>query len=69
MDQNASDQGWQQLQANIEKFLGQSLQSNGRRLEYKPRFTASLTEGSTEHLRMDEALHHFRKSTDSMGKK
>lgn len=70
MDQKASDQGWQQLQANIERFLGQSLQSDGRRLEYKPRFIASLSERSSEYPQNDAALHHFRKSaSDIMGKK
>jgi hypothetical protein len=60
MDQ-ASEQGWQQLQANIERFLGQSLQSEGRRLEYKPRFIASLQERSAGHPQNDEALNKFRK--------
>lgn len=57
----ASEQGWLQLQANIERFLGQSLQSEGQRLEYKPRFIASLPERSTSHPQPEEALHHFRK--------
>jgi hypothetical protein len=57
----ASEQGWQQIQTNIERFLGQSLQSEGRRLEYKPRFIASLPERSTGHPQNDEVLHSFRK--------
>ena len=61
MDQNTSDQGWQQLQANIEKFLGQSLQSDGRRLEYKPRFIAALPESSAGYPQNEKTLHHFRK--------
>lgn len=62
MDQRAADLGWKQLQANIERFLGQSLQSNGRRLEYKPRFIPSLPEGSSEHPPKDEAVRPIRKS-------
>jgi hypothetical protein len=59
--ENPSEQGWQQLQANLERFLGQSLQSEGRTLEYKPRFIASLPERSAGHPQHDEALHPFRK--------
>jgi hypothetical protein len=49
MDQRASDQGWQQLQANIERFLGQTLESDGRRVEYRPQFIASLSGISSGH--------------------
>ena len=48
MDQKTADQGWQELQANIEKFLGQSLQNDGRRLEYKPRFITTPSAKSTD---------------------
>jgi hypothetical protein len=47
MIQQSSDQGWQQLQANIEGFLGQALRNN-ERTEYKPRFTAQLQEMPSE---------------------
>jgi hypothetical protein len=59
MDQKASDQGWQQLQANIERFLGQSLQSDGRRIRYKPQFIVP-SEMSAEDPHGEEALHHPR---------
>lgn len=49
MDQKSSDQGWQQLQAHIEGFLGQALRNDMRSIEYKPRFTVSLLEMSAEY--------------------
>lgn len=61
MDQNASEQGWQQLQANIERFLGQSLQSDGRRLEYQPRFIKSLPDRAVEHPQKEDTLHLYRR--------
>ena len=48
MDQQTSDQGWQQLQANIEGFFSQTLTNNVPRVEYKPRFIA-LLEMTSEH--------------------
>jgi hypothetical protein len=59
MDQNATEQGWQQLQANIERFLGQSLQSDGRGFEYKPRFIKSPPERAADYAQQDEVAHHF----------
>ena len=44
MDQKASDQGWQQLQAHIEGFLGQALRNDIQSIEYKPRFIVPLLE-------------------------
>jgi hypothetical protein len=42
------NQEWQQLQANIENFLGQALTSDIHRLEYKPRFITQLLELPSE---------------------
>jgi hypothetical protein len=44
MDQKASDQGWRQLQAHIEGFLGQALKNDIQSIEYKPRFIVPLLE-------------------------
>jgi hypothetical protein len=49
MDQNAPDQGWQQLQAHIEGFLGQALRTDMQRIEYKPRFIVQLLDMPSEH--------------------
>lgn len=49
MDQNRSDQGWQQLQAHIEGFLGQALRTDTQSIEYKPRFTVRLLAMQSEH--------------------
>ena len=49
MDQNRSDQGWQQLQAHIEGFLGQALRTDTQRIEYKPRFIVRLLDMQSEH--------------------
>lgn len=51
MDQQNSDQGWQQLQANIENYFNQMLTNDVPRLEYKPRFIALLEMSSEHHLR------------------
>jgi hypothetical protein len=59
MDQSTPDQGWQQLQANIERFLGQSLQSDGRRVEYQPRFMVSQP-GGGDRSRTEPPLSHLR---------
>ena len=59
MDQKSSDLGWQQLQANIERFLGQSLQSDGRRIRYQPQFIVP-SEMSAEDPHEEEAPHHPR---------
>lgn len=48
MNQQTSDQGWLQLQTNIESFFSQTLISNLPSIEYKPRFIA-LLEMSSEH--------------------
>jgi hypothetical protein len=42
MDQKASDQGWHQLQAHIQEFLGQALRKDMQSIEYKPRFIPLL---------------------------
>lgn len=52
MDQQNSDQGWQQLQSNIENFFSRMLTSDTPRIEYKPRFIA-LLEMSAEHHQND----------------
>ena len=62
MDQKTADQGWQELQANIERFLGQSLQSDGRRFEYKPRFIATPSAKSTDDPQIGGTLPDSRKS-------
>jgi len=49
MDQKTPDQGWQQLQAHIEGFLGQALRIDMQRIEYKPRFIVQLLDMSTEN--------------------
>jgi hypothetical protein len=70
MDQRTSDQGWNQLQANIESFLEQSLQSDGRQLKYKPRFIATWPESLSGTHQTEGALPHSRGSASSnIGKK
>ena len=48
MNQQATDQGWQQLQAHIEGFGGQTLRNDVQRIEYKPRFIVQLLEMTSE---------------------
>ncbi|OGP66629.1 MAG: hypothetical protein A2031_09650 [Deltaproteobacteria bacterium RBG_19FT_COMBO_43_11] len=48
MNQQTSDQKWQQLQAHIEGFFSQALANDAHRIEYKPRFIAQLMEMSSE---------------------
>lgn len=54
MSQPISDQGWQQLQAHIEGFLGQALRSDVQRIEYKPRFIVHLLEMLPERPQADD---------------
>lgn len=49
MDPKILDQGWQQLQAHIEGFLGQALRNDIRSIEYKPRFIVPLLEMPSEY--------------------
>jgi hypothetical protein len=42
MNQQTSDQGWQQLQDHIENFFGQALRNDVQRIEYKPLFIVPL---------------------------
>lgn len=49
MDQQNSDQGWQQIQANIESFFNKNLTNNVQSIEYKPRFIALLEMSSENH--------------------
>jgi len=50
MNQQTSDQRWQQLQAHIEGFFGQALRNDVQRIEYKPLFIAqSLEMPSVRH--------------------
>jgi hypothetical protein len=48
MNQQKSDQGWQQLQSHIESFLGRALTNDVQKIEYKPRFIAQLLEMKSE---------------------
>jgi hypothetical protein len=52
MNEQTSDQGWQQLQAHIESFFSQTLTNDMQKIEYKPRFIA-LLEMTSEHLQND----------------
>jgi hypothetical protein len=52
MDQQLSDQGWQQLQATIENFFSKSIANDVLSIEYKPRFIA-LLEMTSEHQPSD----------------
>jgi len=52
MNQQKSDQGWLQLQSNIESFLSRTLANDVPQVEYKPRFIA-LLEMSSEHYQND----------------
>ena len=52
MDQQNSDQGWQQIQAHIESFFNRPPANDVPRIEYKPRFIA-LLEMSSEHHQSD----------------
>ena len=49
MNQQTSDQGWQQLQAHIEGFFGQALRNDLQRIEYKPRFMTQLLGMPSKH--------------------
>ena len=42
MNQQISDQEWQQLQDHIEGFWGQTLANAMQKIEYKPLFVAML---------------------------
>jgi hypothetical protein len=42
MDQDRMDQGWQQLQARIERMLAPSLTADLQNIEYKPRQATPL---------------------------
>jgi hypothetical protein len=53
MNQQESDQIWQQLQFNIENFFGQTLASDVQKIEYKPQFIA-LLEMPFEHSQNDQ---------------
>jgi hypothetical protein len=50
MVNNTYDKGWEQLQAHIERFLGQTLRNDVRAIEYKPRFNPQLLESSSNRL-------------------
>jgi hypothetical protein len=70
MDQKAADRGWQELQANIERFLGQSLQSDARRFAYKPRFIATLSAMPDDYPQIKDGLPDSLTSATAMaGKK
>jgi hypothetical protein len=65
MNQKTSDQGWQQLQAHIEGFLGQSLRNNVQRIEYKPLFITRLLEMPSE--RHQHELQGMQATGDKSG--
>ena len=44
MTQQTWDKGWQQLQAHLEAFFGQTLRNDVQRIEYKPKFITQLLE-------------------------
>ena len=44
MNQQESDQEWQQLQFNIENFFSQTTANDVQRIEYKPQFITQLLE-------------------------
>lgn len=44
MNQQSTDQGWEQLQAHIEGFLRQTLENDLQIIEYKPLFITHLLE-------------------------
>ena len=67
MNQKTSDQGWQQLQAHIEDFLGQALKNDAHRIEFKPRFIAYLLEMPSE--RHQNELHSRMAISDSFSRK
>jgi len=48
MNQQTSNQEWQQLQARIEGFVGQVLRNDVQRIEYRPRFIAQMLEMPSE---------------------
>ena len=48
MNQQKSDQGWQQLQAHIEGFFGQALRNDVQKIKYKPIFIIQLLEIPSE---------------------
>ena len=49
MNQNESDQIWQQLRFYIEKNFSQSLSNDVQKIEYKPRYIALLEMPSENH--------------------
>jgi len=53
MNQNESDQIWQQLKFHIEGFFHQTLANDVQKIEYKPLFVA-LLEIPTEHSQNDQ---------------
>jgi hypothetical protein len=62
MNQETSDQGWQQLQSHIEGFFGRALRNDTQMIEYKPRFVVHLLEMPSEHhiLKKDRLLNLSR---------
>jgi hypothetical protein len=62
MDKQNSDQGWQQIQTNIESFFSQTLANDLQRVEYKPRFIALLTMSSDHHQNDLQETDILRKS-------
>jgi hypothetical protein len=53
MNQNESDQIWQQLRFYMEKIFNQPLENDVQKIEYKQRYIA-LLEMSSEHCQNDQ---------------
>jgi hypothetical protein len=53
MNQQESDQIWEQLRFNIENFFSQTIANDVQKIEYKPPFIA-LLEMPSEHLQNDQ---------------
>ena len=49
MKNNSVDQGWQQLQARIDRLLGKYLREDLHKIEYKPQDVIYLLEMSPEY--------------------
>ncbi|MHB8091531.1 MAG: hypothetical protein ACYDH8_08070 [Syntrophales bacterium] len=54
MNQQTSDQEWQQLQSHIESFFGQALKNGIQRIEYRPQFVALLAMPFERHQAISE---------------
>ena len=53
MNQQESDQIWEQLRFHMENFFGQTIANDVQKIEYKPPFIA-LLEMPSEHSQNDQ---------------